>query len=102
MVGKGKMKKNAVWIQRIQTLGSQIRESSLLNRSVGAREGILNLSERLRNICVVQGLASDRIQTIFRSRNYHNFDEIAETALVEDSAIRSKKKTGRGGRQHIT
>jgi len=78
------------WIQRVQTLGSQFREAALLNCSDGAREGILDLSDRLRNICFVQGLASDRIQTIVRSRNFKNFDEIAETALVEESAIASK------------
>jgi hypothetical protein len=80
------------WIQRIQTLGSQFREAALLNCSEGAREGILDLSDRLRNVCFVQGLASDRIQTIVRSRNYQNFDEIAETALVEESAITSKQE----------
>ena len=52
---------------------------------------ILDLSDRLRNICFVQGLASDLIQTIVRSRNYRNFDEITETALVEQSAITSKQ-----------
>jgi hypothetical protein len=78
------------WIQRVQTLGSQFREAALLNCSDGAREGILDLSDRLRSICFVQGLASDRVQTIVRSRNFQNFDEIAETALVEDSAITSK------------
>jgi len=79
------------WIQRIQTLGSQFHEAALLNCSKGAREGILDLSDRLRNICFVQGLASDRIQTIVRSRNYQSFDEIAEMALVEESAITSKQ-----------
>jgi len=39
----------------------------------------------------VQGLASDRIQTIARSRNFRNFDEIAEIALVEESEITSKQ-----------
>jgi hypothetical protein len=39
----------------------------------------------------VQGLASDCIQTIVRSRNCHNFDLIAETALVEESTITSKQ-----------
>jgi hypothetical protein len=67
-------------------------ESALLNSSDGACEGILDLSDRLRNICLVQGLASDRIQTIVWSRNYRNFDEIAETALVEESAITSKQE----------
>ena len=55
-----------------------------------ARKGTLDLSDRLRNICFVQGLASDRIQTIVRSRNFQNFDETAETALVEESALASK------------
>jgi hypothetical protein len=64
----------------------------LLNCSEGAREGILDLSDRLRNICFIQGLASDRVQTIVRSRNYQNFDEITESALVEESAIASKQE----------
>jgi len=45
----------------------------------------------LRNICFLQGLPLDRIQTIVRSRNYHNFDEIAETALVDERAITTNK-----------
>lgn len=87
---QGKDEKVAEWIQRIQPLGSHFRESALLDCCEGAREGILDLSDRLRNICFLQGLASDRIQTIVRSRNYHNFNEIAETVLVEESAITSK------------
>jgi len=87
-----KDEKVADWIHKVQTLGSQFREAALLNCSEGAREGILDLSDRLRNICFIQGLASDRIQTIVRSRNYQNFDEIAETALVEESAIASKQE----------
>ena len=80
-------------------MGSQFREAALLNCNEGAREGILDLSDRLRNICFVQGLASDRIQTIVRSRNHDDFDEIAETALVEESAIVSRHdRDGLGGR----
>ena len=82
----------ADWIHKIQNLGSQFREAALLNCSEGARQGILDLSERLRNICFIQGLASDRIQTIVRSGNYQNSDKIAETALVEESAIASKQE----------
>ena len=37
---QGKDEKIAEWIQRIQTLGSQFRESALLYCSDGAREGI--------------------------------------------------------------
>jgi len=45
------------WIQRVQTLGFQFREAALLNCIDGAREDIVDLSDRLRNI-FVQGLAS--------------------------------------------
>jgi hypothetical protein len=40
---QGKDEKIAEWIQRIQTLGSQFRESALLNCSDGAQEGIFEL-----------------------------------------------------------
>jgi len=89
---QGKDERVTDWVQKIQTLGAQFREAAILKCSEGAREGILDLSDRLRNICFVQGLASDRIQTIVRSRNYQSFDEIAETALVEESAIASKQE----------
>jgi len=70
---KGKDEKVAEWIHKIQTLGSQFREAALLNCREGAREGILGMSDRLRNICVIHGLASDRIQTKVRSRNFKKF-----------------------------
>jgi hypothetical protein len=78
------------WIQHIQKLGSKFRESALTDCSAEERAGILTLSDRFRNICFIQGLQSDRIQTIVRSRNHDDFDEIAETALEEESAIISK------------
>jgi hypothetical protein len=54
------------------------------------------LSDRLQNICFVQGLQSDRIQTIVRSRNKDDFDEIAETGLEEESVIFSKNEWYKG------
>jgi len=51
----------------------------------------------LRNICFVQGMSSDRIQTIVPSRNGRTFDEIAERALEEESAIFSKNERYRQG-----
>jgi len=72
-------------------LGLQFCESALLNCGDGEQEGILDLSDRLLNICFVQGFSSDHIQTLVWSRNYHNFYEIAETTLVEESAITSKQ-----------
>ena len=56
------------------------------------RAGILTLADKLRNICFVQGLYSDRIQTTVRSRDHSIFDDIAETALEEESAIFSKMR----------
>ena len=40
------------------------------NVTMGALEGTPYLSDRLRNICFIRGLASDRIQTIARNRKY--------------------------------
>jgi hypothetical protein len=84
------------WIQKIQSLGSKFREAALTDCTDEERQGILTLSDRLRNICFVQGLSSDRIQTIVRSRNQDDFDEIAETALEEESAINSKLERYKG------
>ena len=58
---QGKDERVTDWIHKIQTFGSQFREAALLNCREGAREGILDLADRLRNICFIQGLASDRI-----------------------------------------
>jgi hypothetical protein len=38
---------------------------------------------------------SDRRETIVRSRNHTDFDEVAETALEEESAIFSKNERQR-------
>jgi hypothetical protein len=53
------------------------------------------LSDRLWNICFMQGLYSDRIQTTVCSRN-HDFIEIAETTQEEESVIISKIERHRG------
>jgi hypothetical protein len=93
---QGKAESISEWIQIIQLLGFKFRESALLNCRMDERAGILNLSDKLRNICFIQELYSDRIQTIVRSRNSENFDEIAETSLEEESAILSKNERSRG------
>jgi hypothetical protein len=66
---------------RVQNLGSKFRKAALQDCKQEGRPGILTLADKLRNICFVQGLYSDRIRTIVRSRNRANFDEIAGTAL---------------------
>jgi hypothetical protein len=59
------------WIQRVQKLGSTFREAALQDCEQDERAGILTFADKLRNICFVQVLYSDRIQTIV-SRN-HSF-----------------------------
>jgi hypothetical protein len=80
------------WLQRVQKLGSKFREAARQDCEQDERAGILTLADKLRNICFVQGLYSDRIQTIVRSRNHSSFDDIAETALDEESAIFSENE----------
>jgi hypothetical protein len=89
---QGKSETVAEWIQKVQKLGSKFREAALQDCESDEKAGILTLTDKLRNICFIQGLHSDRIQTIVRSRNYSTFDEVAETALEEESAIFSKNE----------
>ena len=65
--------------------------------SMEERAGILTMADRLRNICFVQGLYSDRIQTIVRGRNSDNFNEIAETARKKKVPLFQNKKDIRKG-----
>jgi hypothetical protein len=47
--GREGIEKVSEWIQKIQTLGPEFREAALLNCTEGATEGILDLSDKLRN-----------------------------------------------------
>ena len=62
------------WIEREQKLGSKFREAALQDCEQDERASILTLADKLRNICFVQLLYSDRIQTIVRSSNHSTFD----------------------------
>jgi hypothetical protein len=81
----------------MQKHSSKFREAALQDCDDDERVGIVALADKLRNICYVQGIASDRIQTIVRNRNGPTFDEIAETALEEESATYSKNERYRQG-----
>jgi hypothetical protein len=93
---QGKNDSISGWIQNVQKLSSKFREAALQDCE-DERVGTVALADKLRNICFVQGIASDRIQTVVRSRNGEMFDEIAETALEEESAIYSKNERYRQG-----
>jgi hypothetical protein len=75
----------------------KFREAALQDCEEDERIGIVALADKLRNICFVQRISSNRILTIVRSRNSSTFDEIAETALEEESAIFSKNEQYRLG-----
>jgi hypothetical protein len=93
---QGKNESISEWIQNVQRLSSKFREAALQDCEDDERIGIVALADKLRNICFIQGIFSDIIQTIVRSRNGSTFDEIAETAL-EESAIFSKNERYRQG-----
>jgi hypothetical protein len=57
----------------------------------------IKLTDKLRNICFIRGLYSDRIQAVVPSRNNENFDDIAETAVEEENVIVSKHERYKGG-----
>jgi hypothetical protein len=88
---QGKNNSNSEWIQNIQRLSSKSRGAALEDCEDDEPVGIVALAEKLRNICFVQGISSDRIQRIVHSRNGNTFDETAETAL-EENAIFSKQE----------
>jgi hypothetical protein len=94
---QGKNDNITEWIQSIQKLSSKFWEAALQDCEDDEHVGIVALADKLRNICFVQGIASDKIQTIVRSRNVGTFDEIAETALEEESAIFSKNEQYKQG-----
>jgi hypothetical protein len=94
---QGKGEKSSEWIQNIQRLSSKFRDAALQDCEDDERIGIVALGDKLRNICFVQELFSDRIQTIVLSRNGSTFDEIGETALEEESAIFSKNERYKQG-----
>ncbi|PNF41544.1 hypothetical protein B7P43_G12317 [Cryptotermes secundus] len=84
-------------LDRCEELREFLRNTYIEKRTLDfTPTGILTLSDRLRNICFIQGLSSDRIQTIVRSQNQDDFDNIAETALEEESAIFSKNERYKG------
>jgi hypothetical protein len=78
---QGKNESISKWIQNIQSLSSKFREAALQDCEHDERIGLVALADKLRNFCFEQGISSDRIQAIVRSRNAGTFDEIAETAL---------------------
>jgi hypothetical protein len=84
------------WIQNIQRLSSKFKKAALQDCEDNGRVGFVALAYKLRNICFVQGISSDRLQTIFHSRNGNTSDETSETTL-EDSAIFSKNERYRQG-----
>jgi hypothetical protein len=67
-VKQGKNESISEWFQNIQRLSSKFREVALQDCEDNERIGIA-LAYKLRNICFVQGISLDSLQTIVRSRN---------------------------------
>jgi hypothetical protein len=95
-IDTAKMKSIPSGIKTFKALVQKFRKAALQDCEDDEHVGIVALTDKLRNICFVQGLSSDRIQTIVLSRNDHAFDEIPQTDL-EESAIFSEKERYRQG-----
>jgi len=96
-VKQGKNENVSEWIQNIQRISSKFKEAVPQDCEDDEQIGIAALADKLRNICFVQGISSDRVQTTVQSRNTGTLDEIAETVLEEESAIFSKNERYRQG-----
>ena len=59
-VSQGKNESISEWIQNIQRLNSKFREAALQDCEDDECVGIVALADKLRNICFVQGISSDR------------------------------------------
>jgi hypothetical protein len=73
----------------------KIPKTALQDCEEDERVDIVARADKLRNICFVKGIVSDRIQTIVRSST---FDEIAETALRK--RVRYTQRTRGIGKGH--
>ena len=91
----GKNEINSEWNQNIQSLSSKFREADLEDCEDDERVGIVALADKLRNICFVQGLSSDRIQTIVRSRNCRNSSRRGEGNISKKERYRQGTTFGR-------
>ena len=84
----------------MQKLDGKFREAALQDYEQDEGAGIFTLAVKLRNICFLQGLYSDSIQTIV-SRKHSSFDDIAETAMEEESAIFSKNERHKNNNANV-
>ena len=78
------------WIQRIQKMRARVREGAMLACNDAQKPGIEFFLEYMTKLCFINGLINDKIQMIVKSRNLQNFNEIAEIALSEESAMLSR------------
>ena len=78
------------WIQRIQKMRARVREGAMLACNDLEKPGVEFFLEYMTKLCCINGLVNDKIQTIIKSRNLHNLNEIAEVALSEEGAMLSR------------
>ena len=68
---------------------ARVREGAMLTCNDLEKPGVEFFLEYITKICFINGLVNDKIQMIVKSRNLRNFNEIAEIALSEESAMLS-------------
>ena len=96
--GRVKVKVFASWENKIDALQTDLREAA---RRVCKPEeilGVIGLINHLGKACFIQGLFSERIQTIVRSRGESILlSQAIEISLEEESAILSVKERSPSG-----
>jgi hypothetical protein len=85
----------APWSSRIDTMQSELREAAYRIYEDEEVVGAMGLINHLAKACFVQGLSSERIQTIVRSKGETALlSTCIDAALEEESAILSARERG--------
>ena len=89
----------ASWGSRIDEMQTELREAARRVCKPEEIQGAVGLIGHLGKACFLQGLQSERIQTIFRSRGESILlSQAVELSLEEEGAIPSiREKSGAGG-----
>lgn len=94
---QGNSESVANWGSRVDTLVTDLKEAAMRVCTAPQEQGALALIHHLARACFTQGLNSERIQTILRSKStqIETLGMAVETALEEESNLLSQKERGR-------
>lgn len=98
---QGAQESIVAWASRLDGLQTQFKEAAARSCEVSELGGAVSLIFMMGRACFTQGLYSERIQTIVRSRDAKmNFSQCVEVALEEESALMSNRDKGTHSNNH--